>query len=110
MEQIIIAILVMLVSGIIAAVKEKAAKRQSRDIHAVVSAPARSRNAAPAAPAAPARSSIPAPPLPEEGLRVTSAAPQMPPLPESAADPDIAAHRERWRRAFIDSEILARKF
>lgn len=107
MEQIIIAILVMLVSGIIAAVKEKAAKRQSRDIHAIVSAPAQSRSAAPAAPA---RSSIPAPPLPEEGLRVTSAAPQMPPLPESAADPDIAAHRERWRRALIDSEILARKF
>lgn len=107
MEQIIIAILVMLVSGIIAAVKEKAARRQSRDIHAIVSAPARSRNAAPAAPA---RSSIPAPPLPEEGLRVTSVTPQIPPLPESEADPGIAAHRERWRRAFIDSEILARKF
>lgn len=107
MEQIIIAILIMAVSGIIAAVKEKAAKRREHDIHAIVSAPARSRDVVPAVPA---RSSIPAPPLPEEGVRVTATAPE-PSMPqEKADDPAIAAHRERWRRAFIDSEILARKF
>ncbi|MDE5688008.1 MAG: hypothetical protein K2I18_05190 [Paramuribaculum sp.] len=100
----------MAVSGIIAAVKEKAAKRRQRDINAIVSAPARSRHAAPPAPAPPARTSITAPPLPEEGVRVTATAPQPPVAQESADTTDTAAHRERWRRAFIDSEILARKF
>lgn len=107
MEQIIIAILIMAVSGIIAAVKEKAAKRREHNIHAIVSAPARSRDAVPAVRA---RTSIPAPPLPEEGVRVTATAPQPPVAQESADTTDPAAHRERWRRAFIDSEILARKF
>lgn len=55
-----------------------------------------------------------APPMPEEGIRVTSSAPETPDTRQTAPvssgqDPE-AARRRRWRQAVIDAEILTRRY
>lgn len=108
MEQIIVAILVMIVSGIFAAVKERAQKKRAAApiVPDFLSSEAKPAKKVPAPPAFP---------LPEEGVRVTAATPAVPEVPEADLDErrlaeQLEAHRERWRRAIIDSEIITPKF
>lgn len=118
MEQIIVAILVMIFSGIIAAAKERAKKKNNIPVVPDFLSSTETR----ATPPPPARIDIPEVPapaqkattavLPEEGVRVTRdyAAPSEADIAEQQRQEAAAANRERWRRAIIDSEIITPKF
>ena len=114
MEQIIVAILVMIFSGIIAAAKEKnnipvvPDFLSSTETRATPPPPARIDIPAVPAPVQKARAAV----LPEEGVRVTRdcSAPSEADIAEQQRQEAAAAVRERWRRAIIDSEIITPKF
>lgn len=111
MEQIIGIILTLLISGIYAVAKERKRKKSETMFHAPEDFPdTRRKSAVPPVPVFPEIAKMPST-LPVEGARVTADIPESHPeyRPEDTDDA-IAAHRERWRRAIIDSEILSRKF
>lgn len=91
----------------LAARKNKAAGSYSAAISAQMSAGVQAKSAhAPQIPPVPAAS------LPEEGERITAdTAADTPALNVTTdSDPEITAHRLRWRQAFIDTEIINRKY
>ena len=110
MEQIIGIILTLLFSGIYAVVKERKRKKSENMFHAPEDFPdTRRKSAVPPVPVFPEIAEMPST-LPVEGARVTTDIPEAHPEYRSEDTDAIAAHRERWRRAIIDSEILSRKF
>ncbi len=110
MEQIIGIILTLLFSGFYAVMKERKRKKSEAISHAPENfPPTRRKSTVPPVPALPEIAEMPST-LPDEGARVTSDSTESHieyPAEDTAA---VAAHRERWRRAIIDSEILSRKF
>lgn len=105
MEQILGIILTLVLSGIIAIAKER---KKRKEAPRRVFEPDDFTLAPTDIPPPPSRSFIPK--IPEEGERVTADA-QPVPQPELPIEDEAAmAHRERWRRAIIDAEILTRKF
>lgn len=114
MEQIIVAILALLFSGIIAAVKEYAKKKSTAAAPAVpdfLDNPAPRRPAAPGTiPVPPRPATIPELPLPDEGQRVTDDSAPAIYSADPADDNALQLHRERWRRAIIDAEIISPKY
>ena len=103
MEQIIGIILTLVLSGIIAAVKERNKRKTPRRVYEPDDFILPEAHIPPVPEISEAFT-----PIPEEGERVTADAPAE---PEPASDSgQLAAHRERWRKAIIDAEILNRKF
>lgn len=105
MEQIIGIILTLVFTGLIAVFKEKNKRKSGKRVFEPddFSMPESHIPPVPVFPAAAPQI------IPEEGTRVTADIQESNPIPEQD-EAEIAAHRERWRRAIIDSEILSRKF
>lgn len=110
MEQIIGIILTLLFSGIYAVMKERKKKKSGAMFHAPEDfTSTRHKSTVPPVPVFPEIAEMPST-LPVEGARVTTDSTESQTEYRDEDIDAIAAHRERWRRAIIDSEILSRKF
>lgn len=105
MEQIIGIILTLVFTGLIAAFKERNKRKSGKRVFDPDDFKLPDAHIPPVPESHTAATAI----IHEEGERVTADVRESEPQ-TGPSEADVAAHRERWRRAIIDSEILSRKF